>query len=165
LAELNALKVSKDAPYTFSVICPSLVIGPALQAESIDKLNSSVSVIYEYFHRDGSASQKLPEDAGAFVEVRDTAEALFQAVVQNKGGRYLVSSGVRSCRNEALIALGTETSWLNSNRSTILNVSPIVFETTFPNCVRGPLPERPDIIWIRLKSTRLTDRKSPNNSA
>ncbi|WP_439184587.1 NAD-dependent epimerase/dehydratase family protein [Carboxylicivirga taeanensis] len=89
LAEKEAWKISLDqSQWDLVVINPSLVMGPAINPHGVT--SESFSIIKQL--ADGTLKAGVPDMGWGVVDVRDVAEAHYQAgFVPHANGRYLVS--------------------------------------------------------------------------
>jgi len=95
-AEKAAFEEAKGANFTLATICPPMVFGPPVHSiKSLDSLNASAAGVYGLMKKDGtSVNDGIPETHfPVFADVRNVAEAHYEAVARNKSGRFLICSG------------------------------------------------------------------------
>ncbi|OAV86218.1 hypothetical protein PTTG_02747 [Puccinia triticina 1-1 BBBD Race 1] len=94
LAEEAAWRVKEaGAPWNLATICPPMIFGPVIHTENLSGLNESSRQLYDLFA--GNTHGEVPPTRfPCLSDVRDVAEAHYQAISRMASGRFIVASGV-----------------------------------------------------------------------
>ncbi|WVQ77225.1 hypothetical protein IAR50_006908 [Cryptococcus sp. DSM 104548] len=85
--------------FSISVLCPCMVHGPARFLSSLDDTNNSQKDFLDLFA--GKDQPLPPQYSGAFVDIRDPAEAFYLAVMKKASGKFLISGHEFTYQNSA----------------------------------------------------------------